>query len=388
MSNKKKHLAILGSTGSIGTQTLSVVKNKPRLFKAFILSANTNYQLLFDQAKEFEPRHVVINSVEGYRFLKKHLSPKKTNVYLGVNELCGLMSEKKIDLVVTGVVGSSGLLPTIHAIKAKKNIALANKETLVVAGELIMSLCKENNVDILPIDSEHSAIYQCLMGERFQDVRRIILTASGGPFLKLKKSDFKNIKPQGALQHPNWKMGPKITIDSATLMNKGLEVIEARWLFDMPCEKIDVIIHPESIIHSMVDFCDGSTKAQLGIPDMTSPILYALGAPGRTPYELNALDLSVVKSLTFLKPDHTRFPHLNLAYEALKRGGTAPCVINAANEVCVDAFLNSEIKFLDMIKILENSLESSIFVPHPTLDDYLSVDVEARKLANSLIYKL
>ena len=299
MSNKQKHIAILGSTGSIGTQTLDIIKNKPELFSVFLLSADSNYNLLFNQAKEFQPRHVVINTKRGYDFLKKNLSNSETKVSFGISDLCGLMSEKEIDLVVSAIVGSAGLTPTIHAIKAKKNIALANKETLVVAGGLIMRLCEENNVSILPIDSEHSAIFQCLAGENHENISKIILTASGGPFLNLKQSEFKNITTQKALQHPNWSMGAKITIDSATLMNKGLEVIEAHWLFNVPCEQIDVVIHPESIIHSFVEFCDGSIKAQMGLPEMTTPILYALGFPLRIPYKTKKLNLSKLKDLHF-----------------------------------------------------------------------------------------
>ena len=388
MSNKKKHIAILGSTGSIGTQALNIVKNKPDLFTVFLLSANSNYNLLFHQAKKFRPKHVVINTRKGYRFLKKNLKTSETSVSFGLSDLCGLVSEKEIDLVVSGIVGSAGLTPTIHAIKAKKNIALANKETLVVAGELIMGLCKKNNVSILPIDSEHSAIFQCLAGENYDDISKIILTASGGPFLHLKQSEFKNITTKKALQHPNWNMGSKITIDSATLMNKGLEVIEARWLFNVPHTQIDVVIHPESIIHSLVEFCDGSIKAQMGLPEKTTPILYALGFPLRIQYKTKKLNLSKLKNLRFLEPDNSRFPHLQLAYDALKVGGTAPCVINAANEVCVDAFLRKKIKFLDMIKIIEKSLENSIFVPQPQLDDYLHVDSETRKVVKNLISKL
>lgn len=387
MLSNKKQLAILGSTGSIGTQTLKIVKNNPDLFNVFLLSAHSNYLLLFDQVKKFSPKHVVINTVEGYEFLKKHLNKKNTKVSFGVSELSLLVAEKDINLVVNGIVGSAGLIPTIHAIKAKKNIALANKETLVVAGQLIMGLAKQYNVSILPIDSEHSAIFQCLVGEKNKNIHKLILTASGGPFLNIKKSDFKHITIQKALKHPNWEMGPKITIDSATLMNKGLEVIEAYWLFNVSLENINVVIHPESIVHSLVEFCDGSTKAQMGVPEMTTPILYALGFPERIPYKTGALDLTKVGNLSFLKPDMKKFPHLKLAYDVLKIGGTAPCALNAANEVCVEAFLNKRIKFIDMVKIIEKSLENFIFVAQPKLDDYLRVDNETREVVNNLISK-
>ena len=387
MSSEKKQLAILGSTGSIGTQTLDIVKNNPDLFKVFLLSAHSNHILLFNQAKKFKPKHVVINTIDGYEFLKKNLNKKNTKVSFGISELSLLVTEKDINLVVNAIVGSAGLVPTIHAIKAKKNIALANKETLVVAGQLIMGLAKQYNVSILPIDSEHSAIFQCLVGEEKKHIQKLILTASGGPFLNIKKSDFKQITIKKALKHPNWDMGPKITIDSSTLMNKGLEVIEAYWLFNVSVENISVIIHPESIIHSLVEFCDGSTKAQMGVPEMTTPILYALGFPGRLPYKTDNLDLAKVKNLSFLKPDMKKFPHLKLAYNVLKIGGTAPCALNAANEVCVDAFLNGKIKFIDMVKIIEKSLENFIFVAHPKLDDYLRVDNETREVVNNLISK-
>ena len=387
MLNETKKLAILGSTGSIGTQTLHIVKNNPHLFKVFLLSAHSNYMLLFEQAKEFTPKHVVINTLEGYEFLKKNLNKKNTKVSYGVSELSVLVAEKDISLVVNGVVGSAGLIPTIHAIKAKKNIALANKETLVVAGQLIMSLAKKHNVSILPIDSEHSAIFQCLVGEKNKNIHKLILTASGGPFLNVRKSDFTHITVQKALKHPNWEMGRKITIDSATLMNKGLEVIEAYWLFGVSFEKINVVIHPESIIHSLVEFCDGSTKAQMGVPEMTTPILYALGFPERIPHKTDTLDLTKIKNLSFFKPDIKKFPHLKLAYDVLKIGGTAPCALNAANEVCVEAFLNKKIKFIDMVKIIEKSLENFIFVAQPKLDDYLRVDNETRKVVNNLISK-
>ena len=306
----------------------------------------------------------------------------------GQQQLCDLLLSVKIDLVVSAIVGAAGLLPTIYAIRGGKNIALANKESLVIAGELIMGLIKKNNVSILPIDSEHSAIFQCLIGENKNSIKKLILTASGGPFLNLSKDEFKHITPKRALKHPNWDMGRKITIDSSTLMNKGLEVIEARWLFDVDVNDIDVIVHPQSIIHSLVQFSDGSTKAQLGMPTMISPIMYALFYPKRGVGEVDFLDFYKVSNLSFKPPDKIRFPHLKIAYEALKQGGVAPCVINAANEVAVHAFLNKKIAFLDMIKIVEKSLESFIFVKKPKLEDFLNSDLETRKYAKELIKTL
>ena len=381
----KKNIALLGSTGSIGTQVLEIVKNKPDLFKVFLLSANSNYKLLYKQILTFKPKHAVINSNAGYLFLKKNLSNQNTRIHFGVEDLCSLVQDNDIDLVITAIVGSAGLLPTVSAIKSKKNIALANKETLVVAGELIMALANKHKVSILPIDSEHSAIFQCLTGEQHGSIKNLTLTASGGPFLKFSQKDFKNITVEKALKHPNWDMGAKITIDSATLMNKGLEVIEARWLFNILPENIRVVIHPESIIHSMVEFFDGSTKAQLGPPTMITPILYALCYPNRTKYNGKSLDLSLIGKLHFLKPNHTNFPHLKIAYKALSLGGSAPCVMNASNEVVVEAFLNKKIKFTDMFKIIEKSLENSIFVAKPTLEDYLIIDQETRKKTKLLI---
>ncbi len=384
----KKNIVILGSTGSIGTQTLEIISRFPNLFNAYILSANRNHELLFKQAKFFKPRHVVINTEIGYRFLQEGLKKQNTKVWLGDDALCQLMFEKDIDLVLTAIVGSAGLKPTISAINSHKNIALANKETLVVAGELIMRLAKKKNVSIIPVDSEHSAIFQCLVGECSKNIKKLILTASGGPFLKHKMEDFKNITVERALKHPNWDMGAKITIDSATLMNKGLEVIEAYWLFGVSQKNIEVVVHPESIIHSLVEFIDGSVKAQLGVPTMTTPILYALSHPKRINYNKTAFNLSKYGSLKFSEPDLIKFPHLKLALDALGLGGTAPCVLNAANEIAVEAFLNKKIKFLDMIKIVGKSLENFTFVKNPNLDDYLSADAETRLIANNLIKKL
>ena len=307
---------------------------------------------------------------------------------MGKDALCQLVTDKNINLVLTAIVGSAGLTPTISAINAKKNIALANKETLVVAGGLIMTLAKKRGVSIIPVDSEHSAIFQCLIGEDYKNIRKIILTASGGPFFKCSYQEFKSISVERALKHPNWEMGAKITIDSATLMNKGLEFIEAYWLFSKPVEDIEVVIHPESIIHSLVEFRDGSVKAQLGYPTMTNPILYSLSYPSRLDYQCPNFNLSKLKNLSFFEPDLKKFPHLSAAIEAIKTGGTAPCALNAANEIAVDAFLKKKIKFLDMIKIVEKSLENFTFVQIPKLEDYLSVDKETRSIASELIKKI
>ena len=387
MLKNKKTIAILGSTGSIGTQTLEIVKTHQKFFNIFVLSCNTNYKLLYRQALDFKPKYVVVNSNEGYLFLKKNLKNKDIRVVLGLSDLCGLMGAEELDLVVAAIVGSAGLLPTIAAIKAGKTIALANKETLVVAGELIMNLVKQYNALILPVDSEHSAIFQCLVGEDKNTINKLILTASGGPFLSKKSSEFNNISVDDALRHPNWEMGAKITIDSATLMNKGFELIEARWLFGVSEKNIDVVVHPQSIIHSLVEFVDGSVKAQLGLPNMTIPILYSLFYPNRKTHPIKDFNLSKMSELTFCGPDKSKFPHLQLAYDCLCRGGTAACSLNAANEIVVDAFLSKKIGFLNMIKIIEKSLEKSIFVGNPNLDDYLQVDLETREITTELIYK-
>jgi len=383
----KKKLAILGSTGSIGTQALSIVKARPEMFEVFMLSANSNCELLYKQAKVFKPKHIVVNTPEAYIFLKKNVG-KKTTVSMGLDNLCQIVQLSEIDLVLSAIVGSAGLRPTVSAILANKNIALANKESLVVAGELVMRLVKENTVDFLPVDSEHSAIFQCLVGEDYKSVDRLILTASGGPFLNLPEQQFNNISVSDALKHPNWKMGNKITIDSATLMNKGFELIEAYWLFGLSEKSIDIVIHPESIIHSLVEFVDGSTKAQLGMPDMTTPILYALGFPKRIKYPFKPLNLIDCSKLTFFQPDKLRFPHLQLAYDCLRLGGSSTCSLNAANEIAVNAFLNKKISFVNMFKLIEMSLEKSIFVNDPSLEDYLHVDSETRKITSELISKI
>jgi 1-deoxy-D-xylulose-5-phosphate reductoisomerase len=383
----KKKLAILGSTGSIGTQALSVVKNRPDMFEVFLLSANSNCELLYEQSQIFKPKHIIVNTEKAYLFLKKKLGARAT-ISMGMDQLCQIVQLPEIDLVLNAIVGSAGLRPTVSAILANRNIALANKESLVVAGELVMRLVREKSIDFLPVDSEHSAIFQCLVGESSESVSRLILTASGGPFINLPQKQFKNITVVDALKHPNWKMGNKITIDSATLMNKGFELIEAYWLFGLSEKNIDIIIHPESIIHSLVEFVDGSTKAQMGVPDMTTPILSALGFPNRIKYPFKPLNLVDYSKLTFLNPDKSRFPHLQLAYDCLAKGGTSTCSLNAANEISVDAFLNKKISFVNMFKLIEMSLEKSIFVNDPSLEDYLYVDSETRKITSELISKI
>ena len=358
------------------------------MFEVEVLTANNNSSLLIKQAKKFKPNVVVIANKQKYDAVNDALSIMGIKVFCGEESLEEVVEIENIDLVVTALVGYSGLKPTIRAIKSGTNIALANKETLVVAGGLITQLCSDYNVQIYPVDSEHSAIFQCLVGEDFKSVDRLILTASGGPFLNRPKKQFNNISISDALKHPNWKMGNKITIDSATLMNKGFELIEAYWLFGLSEKCIDIIIHPESIIHSLVEFVDGSTKAQLGVPDMTTPILYALGFPKRIKYPFKSLNLIDYSKLTFFQPDKLRFPHLQLAYDCLKRGGSSTCSLNAANEIAVNAFLNKKISFVNMFKLVEKSLEKSIFVNNPQLDDYLHIDVETRKITSELIHKI
>tara|TARA_B100000965_G_scaffold397687_1_gene414582 strand:+ start:935 stop:2089 length:1155 start_codon:yes stop_codon:yes gene_type:complete len=384
MLKNKKNIAVLGSTGSIGTQTISVISKTPSRFRAFLLSANTNYKLLFKQALELQPKHVFINSNKGYNFLLKNL-PKSVSVHFKDDDLSDVLSEEAVDLVLIAIVGKAGLLPTIIAIKANKDIAIANKESLVIAGEIIMSLAKKHGVSVFPVDSEHSAIFQCLCGEHKKNIKKLILTASGGPFLNLPADRFNDISLEQALKHPNWSMGQKITIDSSTLMNKGFEIIEAFWLFSIPLEKIEVVIHPQSIIHSMVEFVDGSIKAQLGKPDMRLPIIYALSFPERYVFDSGSFSLTDLPGLSFFNPDFVKFPHLKVAYDCLRVGGTAPCALNAANEVAVDSFLEKKIKFVDMIKIVEKSIELTTFVANPKIDDHLRVDEQTRIIAKKLI---
>ena len=382
---KKKKIAVLGSTGSIGVQALKIINEFPEDFELSLISANSNDKLLLEQALFFQPKHVIINTEGGYNYIKENLKTPFTKSHLGNRALCDLIEGEDFDVVLVAIVGFAALLPTISAIKSGKKIALANKETLVVAGQIISSLLEKHNGNIIPVDSEHSAIFQCVQGESFDSIKNIILTASGGPFRGYSKQQLENVSLQNALKHPNWKMGAKITIDSATLMNKGFELIETRWLFDVSFEKIKVVVHPESIIHSLVEYQDGSVIAQLGEPSMYIPILYALNFPKRVKSSAPKLDLIKTKSLNFEEPNKKVFRHLDLAYEAIKFGGSYGCVLNASNEVAVSAFLKEKIRFIDMIKIIEKSIEKITFVQNPNLEDLLEVDLETRKFANSII---
>lgn len=374
----KQTVAILGSTGSIGTQTLDVIDRHSELFEVYALTAHSNIDLLVEQAKRYRPEVVAIADERHYKTLREALDGLPVKVFAGADSICQIAAMSPIDTVVTAMVGYSGLLPTVRAIEAGKKIALANKETLVVAGELVTDLALRNRIDIVPIDSEHSAIFQCLVGENENCVEKLILTASGGAFRDTPKDDLRLATAADALRHPTWKMGAKITIDSATMMNKGFEVIEARWLFDIPIDKIEVIIHPQSIVHSMVQFCDGSIKAQLGQPDMRHPIQYALTFPDRLDAQVERANLADIHQLTFERPDYEKFRNLGLAYDALRRGGNIPCILNAANEVAVDAFLKGKIGFFAMSDIIEQTISETAFISSPTLDDYIATDREAR----------
>ena len=382
---KKKKIAILGSTGSIGVQTLEVVDEHPTLFEVEILTANNNGALLIKQAEKFRPNVVVIGNQKKYNAVNDALSVLGIKVFCGEASLEEVVEIESVDLVVTALVGYAGLKPTIRAIKSGKNIALANKETLVVAGDLITRLCKDYNVQIYPVDSEHSAIFQCLVGEAYNPIEKIYLTASGGPFRGMSVDALYNIKKEQALKHPNWEMGAKITIDSASLMNKGLEVIEAKWLFNLTREQIDVVVHPQSIVHSAVQFLDGSIKAQLGLPDMKIPIQYALGFPKRIENNFKRFSFFEHPNLSFEEPDLKTFKNLTLAYAAMEKGGNMPCVLNAANEVAVDAFLNDKIGFLNMSDLIGNCMEKITFVARPNLEDYIATNKETRMLAKKLI---
>lgn len=372
-----KNIAILGSTGSIGTQTLDVVAGFPKDFKVTYLTGNNNIPLLLEQIRRFKPRGVVVFTESTAKEVKKH-SPASLEILLGQDGLAEIVQRDDVDIVVSSLVGFAGLKPTIKAIEAKKKIALANKETLVVAGEIIMPLVEKYRVDLLPVDSEHSAIFQCLVGELPNKVDKIILTASGGPFRTTPKEALKNVTLEQALKHPNWTMGSKITIDSATLMNKGLEVIEAHWLFGIPAERIEVVVHPQSIIHSMVEFVDGSVKAQLGIPDMKVPIQYALTYPSRSASKFPRVHFPTLSEMTFFAPDHERFPCLQLAFDALSESGTMPAVMNAANEVAVAKFLKNEIGFLDIPKLISRMMEKHSSMANPSLEEIVEADRETR----------
>jgi 1-deoxy-D-xylulose-5-phosphate reductoisomerase len=383
--NTKKRIAILGSTGSIGTQALDVIREQKDHFEVEVLTANNNLELLIQQAIEFKPNVVVIANKNKAEALKTALANEPIKVYSGMDAIAQVVEMESVDMVLTAMVGYSGLIPTIHAIKAKKPIALANKETLVVAGALITQLAKENAVNIYPVDSEHSAIFQCLAGEWHNPIEKIYLTASGGPFRGKKAEELAGVTKQQALKHPNWDMGAKITIDSASLMNKGLEVIEAKWLFNLSAEQIDVIVHPQSIIHSIVQFQDGSMKAQMGLPDMKLPIQYAMAYPQRVQASFPRFDFMNYPALTFEKPDLETFRNLGLAFEALKKGGNMPCILNASNEVVVEAFLQDKIGFLQMSDVIEKTMQKVAFINNPTLDDYIKSDEEARKIAKELL---
>lgn len=384
-NTNKRTIAILGSTGSIGTQTLQVVEEHPDLFEVYAITAGSNVERLIEQAHKFNPEAVVIADESKYETLKEALADKPIKIYAGYDSICQIVKASPIDIVVTAMVGFSGLRPTIEAIKAGKAIALANKETLVVAGEYITHLAIEHKVPLLPVDSEHSAIFQCLAGETNNGIEKIILTASGGPFRTMSMEQLEHVTKKEALRHPNWSMGAKITIDSASMMNKGFEVIEAKWLFGLNADKIDVVVHPQSVIHSMVQFADGAVKAQLGTPDMRLPIMYALSYPTRLASSFDRLDFEIVKELTFEKPDTERFPNLRLAYEALAMGGNMPCVVNAANEVCVAAFLADKIKFTDMSRLIERAMQSANYTLTPTIEDYFDTDADVRKMVENWI---
>ena len=380
-----KQLAILGSTGSIGTQTLDVVRQHPEAFGVYALTAHRSIDLLIQQAIEFNPAVVCIADESLYQPLREALSNLPIQVMAGEKAIAELVTMPAIDVVVAAMVGYAGLRPTIEAIKAKKTIALANKETLVVAGEIICRLAKRHKVSILPVDSEHSAIFQSLVGEDMASVEKLLLTASGGPFRTFTFDQMQHVTASQALQHPNWEMGAKITIDSASMMNKGFEVIEARWLFDIPVEKIQVLVHPQSVIHSAVQFVDGSVKAQLGTPDMRMPIQYALTYPKRWLSDVPRLDLFKTNNLTFEEPDLQRFPNLRLAYQAMEQGGNMPCILNAANEVVNLAFREGRCGFLQMSDIIEQTMTKTTFIAEPTYDNYVQTDQEARKIATELL---
>ena len=383
----RKQLAILGSTGSIGTQTLDVVRAYPERYGVYALCANRSIDLLVAQAKEFHPEVVCIADESLYEALRSQLSAIhfEGKVWTGADAIAEVVTMGSVDIVVAAMVGYAGLRPTIEAIKAGKTIALANKETLVVAGEIICDLALQHHAPILPVDSEHSAIFQSLVGEDRSEIEKILLTASGGPFRTFTREQMETVTAADALKHPNWEMGAKITIDSASMMNKGFEVIEAKWLFGVPVEKIEVLVHPQSIVHSAVQFTDGAIKAQLGAPDMRLPIQYALSFPERLSSDFPRADLLALKNLTFEKPDLERFPNLALAYEAMRRGGNIPCVLNAANEVANLAFRENRCGFLQMSDIISETMAKAAFIAKPTYEDYVATDLEARKIAEEMV---
>ena len=381
---RKKQIAILGSTGSIGTQALQVISEHPDRFEARVLTAANHWEMLAAQARQFKPAAVVIANEQHYEALSEALADQPIAVYAGADALCQVVESSEVDMVLTAMVGFAGLAPTIAAIRARKAIALANKETMVVAGELINSLCRQYEVPILPVDSEHSAIFQCLVGE-VSPIEKIILTASGGPFRTFTREQLADVTPAMALHHPNWDMGAKITIDSASMMNKGFEVIEAKWLFGVEPERIQVVVHPQSVVHSAVQFADGAVKAQLGVPDMRVPIQLAFSFPERLQSSFERIDWFSMHDLTFEHPDTARFRCLALAYEALRRGGNAPCIVNAANEIVNRAFLEGRCRFLEMAEVIGKTLQKATFVSKPTFDDYFETDKESRRIAEELI---
>lgn len=376
----KKQIAILGSTGSIGSQALEVIAAHPDKFEVYAITANNSVDLLIEQAVRFQPEMVIIANEQHYAYIKKALENYPIKVYAGVKAICEMVELPSVDVVLTAMVGYAGLLPTIHAVKAGKRIALANKETLVVAGEIICDLAQQYRSAIIPVDSEHSAIFQCLIGEQNASVEKIILTASGGPFRQKTYDELRQVTTRDALKHPNWEMGAKITIDSASLMNKGFEVIEAKWLFGLKPSQIEVLIHPQSIIHSMVQFVDGSVKAQIGLPDMKLPIQYAFAFPQRIKNNYPRLDFAQYARFDFQQPDTSKFRNLAFAYDAMEKGGTMPCVLNAANEVVVAAFLEEKIGFLHMSDIIEKTMQTASWIAKPTYEDYVLADKQAREL--------
>ena len=381
----KKKIAILGSTGSIGTQTLEVISDHDDKFRVELLSANKNYELLIQQAKKYKPKAIIFGDITHKKILNENLKSESIDIFFGDDALNNFNQFCNPDLVVTALVGKSGLIPTINAIENNIDVALANKETLVVAGDIIMKLSEKNNVKIYPVDSEHSAIFQCLTGEDYNAIEKIILTASGGPFRNKKINEFKNITKQEALNHPNWEMGDKITIDSSTLMNKGLEVIEAKFLFNIDIDMIEVVIHPQSIIHSMVEFIDGSIKAQMGEPDMKLPIQYALGFPRRLENNYDRFNFFKNNKLTFEKPCLDTFQNLKLAFDAGKSGGNSPCILNASNEIVVEAFLQEKISYLDMTKIIKESLNKISYIASPNLEQLIETDLRTREYTSNKI---
>jgi 1-deoxy-D-xylulose-5-phosphate reductoisomerase len=385
MSDPKKQIAILGSTGSIGTQALEVIADNDSLFEAYALTANNQVDLLIEQARKFKPEMVAIANEAHYEKLKNALSDLPIKVFAGSDSIAQIAEMQPVDIVLTAMVGYSGLKPTMSAVKAGKKIALANKETLVVAGELICDLVAKHNSAILPVDSEHSAIFQCLVGEGNNPVEKIILTASGGPFRTKSISELEHVTSAQALKHPNWDMGAKITIDSASMMNKGFEVIEAKWLFGVTPDQIDVVVHPQSIIHSMVQFADSSIKAQMGLPDMKLPIQYAFTYPDRLTTNFQRLDFNICSQFTFERPDLERFRNLAFAFYAMERGGNMPCILNAANEVVVAEFLKNKIGFLQMSDIIETVMAKAHFITKPTYEDYVATDTVVRILTNEIV---